>query len=259
MNISLIGAGNLATRLGTALAAKGCNFLQVYSRTDFSAGKLAEALNCEPITDFKQVSPFADLYICMLKDDVLPTALPQINFGKGLVVHTAGSLPMHILSEYTSDYGVIYPLQTFSKQREVDFSEVPFFIEAVLPESLEKIRDLVSKLSDKIIASNFDQRKQLHLAAVFANNFVNYLYSIAENLVKEQHLDFKYLLPLIEETAHKVQTLAPDQAQTGPAVRCDRAVMDKHLELLKGHPDWRSLYENMSKGINQQAQNHKTN
>ena len=254
MDICLIGAGNLATQLGTALASKGCAFSQVYSRTELSARKLADVLNCEAVTQLNQISPHAELYICLLTDDVLPKVLPQINFGKGMVVHTAGSLPMRILEAYTSDYGVIYPLQTFSKQRNVDFSEVPFFIEAASPEGLGKIRGLVSKLSDIIILVNSDQRQYLHLSAVFANNFVNYLYMVAEDLVNEQGLDPKYLLPLIKETAGKVQDLSPRMAQTGPAVRYDTIIIGKQLELLQNHLDWKSLYEIISKGIHQQVQ-----
>jgi len=253
MQICLIGAGNLASQLAPALASKGHRFLQVFSRTENSAQKLASELRCEPVIRPELIRADADLYICALKDDALPPVLSQIRFGKGLVVHTAGSLPMSILMEYTPNHGVFYPLQSFSKQRQVDFSEVPFFIEAASPESLELLRNLASCLSEKVVPANSEQRKQLHLSAVFANNFVNYLYSIAEDLVNEKGLDFKYLLPLINETARKVQTLTPVQAQTGPAVRFDRAVMDSHLELLKDHPDWKVLYEKMSAGIHERA------
>ena len=253
MQICLIGAGNLATRLAVALAAKGHRFLQVYSRTESSARQLAGMLNCEAIVLPEMICPDADLYICALKDDVLLSVLKQIDFGKGLVVHTAGSLPMDILANFTSNYGVFYPLQTFSKQNQVDFAKVPFFIEAAQSESLDKLRILASCLSEKVVPANSDQRKQLHLAAVFASNFVNYLYSIAEDIVNEKGMDFQYLLPLIEETARKVQTLDPVQAQTGPAVRFDRAVMDKHLALLDEHPDWKHLYEVLSKGIHERV------
>jgi len=253
MQICLIGAGNLASQLAPALASKGHCFLQVFSRTEDSAQQLASALQCESVVRPELIRDDADLYICALKDDALSQVLARIKFGKGLVVHTAGSLPMNLLAKYTPNHGVFYPLQSFSKQRQVDFSEVPFFIEAAFPESLEILRKLASCLSEKIIPADSEQRKQLHLSAVFANNFVNYLYSIAEDLVNEKGLDFKYLLPLINETARKVQTLTPVQAQTGPAVRFDHAVMDSHLELLNNHPDWKLLYEKMSEGIHERA------
>ncbi|HEY5499136.1 MAG TPA: Rossmann-like and DUF2520 domain-containing protein [Bacteroidales bacterium] len=253
MQICLIGAGNLATQLAPALAQKGHRFLQVYSRTELNARQLASVLDCEAVTQPELIRPNADLYICALKDDALPQVLPHLNFGSGLVVHTAGSLPMEILADFTENYGVIYPLQSFSKESPVDFSKVPFFIEAALPESLNILSDLASCLSEKVIPASSEQRKQLHLAAVFANNFVNYLYSIAEDLVKEKGMDFQYLLPLIEETARKMQTLTPIPAQTGPAVRFDHAVMDNHLEMLNGHPDWQRLYETLSRGIHERT------
>ena len=255
MRICLIGAGNLATQLAPALAAKGHRFLQVYSRTESSAGMLAARLGCEAVVQPEQICSDADLYICALKDDAQSQVLPGINFGKGLLVHTAGSLPMAVLADYTPNHGVFYPLQTFSKQRPVDFSEVPFFIEAALPESLELLKNLASELSEKVVLTGYEQRKQLHLAAVFANNFVNYLYSIAEDLVHEKGLDFQYLLPLIEETSRKVKTIAPVKAQTGPAVRFDCHVMDKHLQLLGEHPEWKHLYEVLSKGIYERSIN----
>jgi predicted short-subunit dehydrogenase-like oxidoreductase (DUF2520 family) len=258
MQICLIGAGNLATQLAPALAGKGHHILQVYSRTKSSAKLLADLLGCEAIVQPEQMLSSADLYICALKDDALSQVLPKIDFGKGLLVHTAGSLPMQVLAEYTPNHGVFYPLQTFSKQRQVNFSEVPFFIEAAFPESLEILRTLASCLSEKVVPANSDQRKQLHLSAVFACNFVNYLYGIAEDLVHEKGIDFQYLLPLIEETARKVQILSPVQAQTGPAVRFDRTIMDNHLQLLHEHPDWQLLYELLSKGIHERAQSNDT-
>jgi len=253
MQISLIGAGNLATQLAPALAAKGHRFLQVYSRTEESAGLLAGILGCEAVTRPELIRPGADLYICALKDDALSMILPRLDIGNGLLVHTAGTISMDVLSAYTTDYGVFYPLQTFSKLRRVDFSIVPFFIETARPESLDLLRELAQCLSEKVIPADSDQRRQLHLAAVFANNFVNYLYGIAEELVQEKGLDFKYLLPLIEETANKVQTLSPVLAQTGPAVRFDHAVMDHQLESLKNHPDLQKLYEYLSQGIHERA------
>lgn len=249
MQMILIGAGNLATQLALALADKGHVFLQVYSRTESSAQVLADALGCQAVVQPEQIQPNAELYICALKDDALPSILPRLNFGTGLVVHTAGSLPMDVLSDYSPNHGVFYPLQTFSKFRRVDFSVIPIFIEAALPESLLLLQTLALDLSQTVVPASSMQRKQLHLAAVFANNFVNYLYGISEDLVNEQGLDFRYLLPLIEETAGKVKTLSPHQAQTGPAVRFDRAVIDKHLSALKEHPDWQMLYETLSKGI----------
>jgi predicted short-subunit dehydrogenase-like oxidoreductase (DUF2520 family) len=256
MKVILIGAGNLATQLGLALKAAGHDILQVYSRTQTSAQSLAKALEGSPVTRPEDVLPDAELYICALKDDVLLQILPYINVGQGLVVHTAGSLPMSLLASCTDNYGVFYPLQTFSKQRKSDFGEMYIFIEAVKPESLGVLRALGQQLGSKMVEADSAQRQQLHVSAVFSCNFVNYLYSIADDLMKEKGLDFQYLLPLIRETALKVETLSPDEAQTGPAVRFDRKVMDKHLDQLNDHPDWQTLYEKLSEGIHQRVKQH---
>jgi predicted short-subunit dehydrogenase-like oxidoreductase (DUF2520 family) len=249
MIISLVGAGNLATQLGLALKEKGHVFSQVYSRTAVSAEPLASGLGAEPVIAPEKITSDADLYICALKDDALTEVLPEINFGNHLVVHTAGSLSMDILAPYTSDYGVLYPLQTFSKTRKADFSEIPVFIEAVLPESRNKLFKLASELSGNVRILDSVRRMNYHLSAVFACNFVNYMYSIAGDIVEEKGLGFKDLLPLIDETARKVHEMPPKLAQTGPATRFDRKVMDKHVTLLYEHPEWAELYEKLSRCI----------
>jgi len=253
MRISLIGAGNLATQLGPALAAKGHSFLQVYSRTADSAEQLADKLNAQAVTQPEQIHSDVDLIICALKEDAFSTVLSRIDYGNAILVHTAGSLPMEELAEYTPNHGVLYPLQTFSKQRKVDFAEIPFFIEAANPEILKVLERLALDVSETVIPADSNQRKYLHLSAVFACNFVNYLYGVAENLVQEQGLDFQYLIPLITETAAKVKSLSPLEAQTGPAVRYNRTIMEKQLTLLKEHPDWQILYQKLSEGIHDRA------
>jgi len=253
MNITLIGAGNLATQLGLALQEKGHRFEQVFSRTAESAEALAFLLGAEVVTRPELVRPGADLYICALKDDALSDVLSGIQVGNALMVHTAGSVPMDVLSVCTSDYGVIYPLQTFSKGRKVEFRSIPFYIEAVRPESLQVIQALVADLSDTVRVVDSEHRKYIHLAAVFASNFVNYLYAISGDILQEQQLSFDDMLPLIDEVARKVHTMTPSKAQTGPAVRYDQQVMGKQLALLQNHPEWAQLYELLSKGIHKQA------
>jgi len=251
MLITLIGAGNLATQFGLALKEKGHVFLQVYSRTVSSAESLAMLLDAEAVILPEKIKPGAKLYICALRDDALLSVLPLISFGNGMVVHTAGSLPMDILAPFTSDYGVIYPFQTFSKLRKADFSEIPIFIEASLPESRKMLNALASGLSEKVKVLDSVQRKYLHLSGVFACNFVNHMYAIAGKIADEQGLDFNYLIPLINETARKVHEMAPIVAQTGPAVRLDKNVIEKHMTLLKDHPKWAELYEMITRDIHE--------
>lgn len=254
MRISLIGAGNLATRLGIALKAAGHELVQVYSRTAASAGKLSDRLGAEAVTKPERLAE-VDLMICALKDDAVTEVLGKVNVGSGILVHTAGSLSLGVLQSFADRTGVFYPLQTFNKDREVDFSTLPVFLESGQADVLTVLRQLADDLHANWFEITSEQRLRLHLSAVFACNFVNYLYSISNDLLQEQGLSFDVLKPLILETAAKVQTNEPHQVQTGPAVRYDHGVMDKHLAMLQSHPDWKALYEQLSLGIHQRIKN----
>jgi len=229
MLITLIGAGNVATHLGMALKACGHEIRQVYSRTDTSARILAELLEAEPVNTTESVADGADLYLCALKDDALEAVLNALRLVNPILVHTSGSLPLSVLSICSSRYGVLYPLQTFSKARGVDLSTVPFFVEASDTKTLEQLTGLASQMSHSVHPLSSDDRAELHLAGVFACNFVNHLYGLAGDMLQRRNLPFDYLLPLIDETASKVHELKPAEAQTGPAVRYDRHIIDKHL------------------------------
>ena len=185
--IVFIGAGNLATNLAKALYHKGFRIVQVYSRTMESARTLAEKVEAEYTTDLQEVSKDAKLYIVSLKDAALVDLLPQITEGKqnSLLVHTAGSIPMSIWEGYAERYGVFYPMQTFSKQREVNFQEVPFFVEAKRPEDVELLKAVAATLSEKVYEASSEQRKSLHLAAVFICNFTNHMYALAADLLEK--------------------------------------------------------------------------
>jgi len=253
VRISLIGAGNLATRLGIALKAAGHEFVQVYSRTEASARTLAEKLGAEAVVKADALQSDASLYICALKDDARPDILKQVQVGNGILVHTAGSLPLDILKPFAAKNGVFYPLQTFSKEREVDFRTVPIFVESSDKIVSYILKQLALDLGSEVYESTSEQRLKLHLSAVFACNFVNYLYTVSHDLLFENNLSFDVLKPLIQETAAKVQTLSPADVQTGPAIRFDRKVMDKHLALLEKHPAWKTLYKELSLDIHQRS------
>jgi len=253
VRISLIGAGNLATRLGIALKAAGHDFVQVYSRTEEAAQCLATLLGAEAVTRPESLHPDATLYICALKDDVLGEVLKRVDVGDGILVHTAGSLSVDVLKPFAAKTGVFYPLQTFHKEREVDFGTIPVFIESSDKVVLFLLKQLVADLGTIAYEINSEERLKLHISAVFACNFVNYLYTISSDLLAEQKLPFEVLKPLILETSAKVQNLAPSHAQTGPAIRFDRKVMDKHLALLDKHAAWKNLYKELSLGIHQRS------
>lgn len=249
--IVFIGAGNLAVNLAQALFCSGFEIMQVYSRTEESAKSLAEKVNAGWVTDLKEVILNASLYIVSIKDSALTELLQQIVSGKdgALLVHTAGSIPMSVWKGKTTRYGVLYPMQTFSKQREVNFKEIPFFIEAAQREDVELLKAIASVLSDKVFEADSRQRRSLHLAAVFACNFTNHMYVLTADLLKKYGLPFEVMLPLIDETARKVHTLSPLEAQTGPAVRYDENVINKHLEILADEPEMKEIYRILSESI----------
>jgi predicted short-subunit dehydrogenase-like oxidoreductase (DUF2520 family) len=250
-NVVLIGAGNLATQLGVALYDIGINIIQVYSRTREAACALAGKVNASFTTDISAIEEHCDLYIVAVKDDVLAEVVKQVNFGRSLVVHTAGSLSMNILSAYAGNYGVFYPFQTFSKNKKVDFSRIPVCLEANTEENLRILEDFARMISYKVIRLDSEQRFILHIAAVFSCNFVNHLYALSECILHENNMGFELLYPLIQETTGKVMKLSPIEAQTGPSVRNDKKVIRKHLELLKDKPELQKIYQLISDSIYQ--------
>lgn len=253
MKIVMVGAGNLATHFGRALLAGGNDVVQVYSRTDASASRLASILGCEAVADVADIVTDADLYVVAVTDSVLEKLLPSLCGGRehAMFVHTAGSMPMSVFAGYARRYGVIYPMQTFSKDKEVDFSKIPCFIEASDETSLRVISELCSSVSSVVSSVSSDDRKYLHLAAVFACNFTNHCYDVASRILAGRGIAFDVMYPLIGETVSKVHCMSPAKAQTGPAVRFDSNVMDGHLALLEGEPMWRDMYEIMSRGIHE--------
>lgn len=255
--VVFIGAGNLAVNLATALFDSGFRIVQVYSRTESSARFLAGKVNARWVTALQEVTPEASIYIVSLKDAAFTELLPQIVINKNgaLFVHTAGSIPMDIWDGQTSRYGVMYPMQTFSKQRRVDFKEVPFFIEANNKRDVELLKDVASALSDKVYEADSLRRKNLHLAAVFACNFTNHMYVLAADLLEKYDIPFDVMLPLIDETARKVHELTPLEAQTGPAVRYDENVIRKHLEMLSDELNMKELYQRLSESIHKRSGN----
>lgn len=271
MKIVLIGAGNLATHLGKALHAAGHDMVQVFSRTMQSAETLASLLDAEPLTDIAQVRDDADVYIFSVKDSALLQLVAQLcrheadglgedgavnalrKAKKGeherVFLHTAGSMPLSVFKGMAQHYGVLYPMQTFSKQREVDFSIIPCFVEANDEFAQKQIEGMAREISGRVYQLSSEDRKYLHLSAVFACNFANHCYAISQELLEEHGIPFDVMLPLINETAAKVHEMKPKDAQTGPAVRYDENVIGKQSKLLENHPHFKKVYDSMSKSI----------
>ena len=248
MNIVFIGAGNLATSLAKEMYRHELHISQVYSRTEESASLLARQLNCPWTTSIDEITPDADWYIFSVKDDALAKLISDLKPNNGLWLHTAGSMPAHVFEGFTKRYGVIYPLQTFSKKREVNFSRIPLILEANNTDDLEELKRVSGLLTEDIRTLNSEERKQIHLAAVFACNFANHMWSLAWKILEDKNIPPEILIPLVEETAAKIQELPPAQAQTGPAVRYDRNVIDKHIDLLKDE-NMKTIYQLLSQSI----------
>lgn len=250
-SIVLIGAGKLATHLGKQLQKNDLSIVCVWSRTDKSAKKLGTSLSCS-WTNKLAKTPVADLYIIAVKDDAIATvvkSLAAVVNPQALVVHTSGAIPATVFKPHFKHYGVFYPLQSFSGNSIPDFKLIPFCIDANKKADASKLMSLAEQLSNVVHLVNDEQRAHLHLAAIFTNNFTNYLQFISGQLLKEQHLPHSILQPLLNETARKLSDMAPIEAQTGPAIRGDNNTMEKHLELLNKHPEWSALYELLSLGI----------
>lgn len=255
MKIVLIGAGNLATNLGKALLAAGHDIVQVYSRTQESASLLADIVGASPVTDISLVRADADVYFVSLKDSVVGEMVPMLCKGKEnkVFIHTAGSLPLDVFQGMAMHYGVLYPMQTFSKNKEVDFSVIPCFIEANDDYAHGMVEELAHQLSHSVYELSSADRKYLHLSAVFACNFVNHCYAISQEVLEKHGIPFDVMLPLIDETAQKVHSLSPKEAQTGPAVRYDQNVIRNQATLLKDNPLLKEIYERMSMSIHRMS------
>lgn len=253
MKISIVGAGHVATHFSIRLQQLGFEIAGVFSRTQESAQLLADKLGGVFCTTSIDRLPKADICLVALTDGALQQLCPQIvktQQGKALFLHTAGSVDMNIWKENgASRYGVLYPMQTFSKNNPIDWKTVTLFVEAANSQDTEFLLDLGKKMSQKVYPSTSAERLEMHLAAVFCCNFINSMFDISSKILTEIGLPFDIMYPLIDETVRKSRLMPPAQAQTGPAVRGDRNVMDKHLALLENKELWSEIYKLISKNI----------
>lgn len=262
MKVVLIGTGNVATHLGSAIADADYSVVQVYGRTEDNAKQLAGKLHTTYTSNLSAITSDADIYLFAVKDDCIEELARKVKealdnqntLSTPTFIHTSGSTSIDCLKFSTDNCGVIYPLQTFSKARKVDFHRVPLFVEGSNQETEDIIMKLAWTISDRVVKMDSQQRRMMHLAAVWACNFVNHCYNVADGIMQQCNLPFELLLPLIDETAAKVHDLTPREAQTGPAVRYDKRIIDLHLNLLKEQPQLADIYERLSRGIRDLAQ-----
>lgn len=249
LKIGVIGAGNLATQLSFALQSAGYEIAQVFSRTERSAQTLGEKLQTKYTNQTSSLTNDADMYIVALSDSALSEVLPNIDFKNRLVVHCSGSLPLTVLRPFSKNTGVLYPLQTFSKSRNISFKNIPVFVESENLANRELLLQMASSISEKVQILDSEKRKSLHISAVLACNFVNHMYTLAAAYLQQNYIEFDVLHPLIRETAQKAIDMPPYRAQTGPAVRFDENIINDHLERLNDFPGLQELYNSISKSI----------
>ncbi|WP_312761813.1 DUF2520 domain-containing protein [Epilithonimonas sp.] len=244
MKIVIIGSGNVAYHLAKAFTQNNIKVSQIFGRNEVELSKISSEFNIPFSTDQLEDAEF---YIIAVSDSAVENVSELIKNENTLVAHTSGSLPMEILKgNYRK--ASFYPLQTFSKTKNLEYSKIPFFIEAENQIDEKSLFELASIISENVETSDYEKRKYIHLTAVFACNFVNHLFARAKEISDSQDLDFNYFIPLIDETVEKIHHLEPKSAQTGPAVRGDERVLKLHEVLIKDE-EHRKIYNTMNESI----------
>lgn len=245
--VVIIGSGNVATSLAHGLATH-CHVAQIYSRTLAHAQTLASAIGCpNAIDDLRELYTDADAYVIAVKDDAIADIIASTADNGALWVHTSGSKPIDLFAGQREHYGVLWPMQSFSREMVVPLDDVHFFAEASDESALTDLMALGHLMSRHVIEADSVKRRQLHVASVFSCNFANHMWTLASEVLHDADLPFEAMLPLIRTTVDKLDRLSPFQSQTGPAVRHDHQVIDSHLAMLDG--DKRELYRMLSDSI----------
>lgn len=250
--VSFIGSGNLAWHLAPALDNVGYVVKEVYSPNPKHAEALTERLyqaEVKATLDFSTSS--SSIFIVAVSDDAVSEVAQEIILpDEAVLIHTSGSLPVTELQyAATPHLGVLYPLQTFTKSKKIDFKKIPLFVESLTPETQQAVLPLAKAISSEVKKITSEERKALHVAAVFASNFTNHMLTLSQQVMKQNSLDFEWLKPLILETINKSLTLGPEAAQTGPAKRGDLEILDKHLDFLQDQEAVAEIYKVISQHI----------
>ena len=249
MKISIVGSGNLASHIIPRLIKKGINIQQLFSRNHTTGKLLGKKHKLDFIEDISLLDLNVEVILLCVSDSSIKELVPHFKNYKGILIHTSGTAPISDLNKHKGDNGVIYPLQTFSSKVKVDWDELPVFVEGSNPATEKKLQSIAKKLSKKTYRLDSKQRKELHLGAVFVNNFVNACYDIAYTHLENKKLKWEYLLPLIHQTTLKIEHNAPKDVQTGPARRNDDKIIQEHLQLLKKEKNAMEVYKVMTSYI----------
>lgn len=244
--IVIIGSGNVATSIALALKNK-CEVAQIYSRTLTNAEALAKLVGCDATNDLKKLVLDADVYIVSVKDDAIVNVIETEPDNGALWLHTSGSTPIDVFREKRSRFGVLYPMQSFSKSHPARMSEVHIFIEGNDSKACREVKELASLMTKNVHKVSSKERERLHIAAVFACNFANHMFTLSSEVLDEAGIPFDAMLPLIKTTIAKLDSMTPQESQTGPAARGDVKIIEKHLKSLQG--DKRKIYKLLSQSI----------
>jgi predicted short-subunit dehydrogenase-like oxidoreductase (DUF2520 family) len=248
-NIVVIGSGNVAFHLIKAFSKRGIKVLQVLAHNEKTARAISKTFSVPYILDTSMLFKEANLYLLTVQDDKIRETAAGLHLKDQLLVHTSGFSSIELLSGASTRTGVLWPLQTFSAGRAIEYNNIPFFIEGKSEEIAELLSQFAGLVSKKVMVTDSPTRQKIHLAAVIASNLTNQLYSIAASILERQDIPFGVLAPLILETAAKAGKQHPFQSQTGPAVRKDIRVIEKHLELLRDDPAFRDIYRMITENI----------
>lgn len=248
MKIAIIGSGNVATVLGRLIIQHNHQVIQVISRDVDHACTLATEMGASYASFDGAPDVNADLFILAIADQALETFFTRYGMANKAVVHTAGSVSKDVLVNFSTNYGVLYPLQSLRKEMKI-IPTIPFLVDGNTPEVTDFIETFARSISSNVMRVGDEERLKLHAAAVIVSNFTNHLYAIAEDYCIKEKVDFNMLKPLILETAYRIQDASPSSVQTGPAVRKDILTMDKHLRLFAAHPKLRTTYLRLTDSI----------
>lgn len=248
MNIFVIGTGNVAYSLIPALQKANHTITGIYGRTAKHTEEISKLYDIKSFANFNQIPQNTEVIIICTADKGIATTAEALKTDK-IVLHTSGSTDIDVLKNYFSNCGVMYPTQTFTKGRLVDFLEIPLLVEASNEATVLTVKKLATSISKDVREMTSQQRRILHLSAVFACNFTNHLIAISQVLMKENDVDFCLLKPLVEETMKKAMNSDPILGQSGPAKRNDTETLNMHLEMLNHNPTLKNIYNNISNSI----------
>ncbi|MBK7763889.1 MAG: DUF2520 domain-containing protein [Bacteroidetes bacterium] len=249
MKIVILGSGNIATFFAHRFQQNGHEIVQVYSRTELHAQQLASQLHCNYTSSLHEINKTADVYVLAVSDDAVLTICETLNLNNKLVLHTAGTLSLHHIDQSSANTGSIWCVYSIQKHAWPNHKNIPCVINASNEESLLLVQELAKCISDQIIHLDDELKLNLHVAAVFANNFSNYLFGISYDILKNHNLSFNILLPLIQDTVNKLIHLTPTELQSGPAKRGDVKTIEKHLTLLSSQTQYQEIYKLLSEAI----------